>query len=427
MIMLGRRKAPLILEESLVSDFVSRKARYVPRPMSVSERISIVKKAYQFIVDHLSSKSTLIDVRNRINLAWKYHSMLNMLASKVTEVANSVGWSWPELYLPLIFFTWLDVRALIEKVRKGEAVFVSRNDLRDFLRAYRERKAILMYNDPYRRAFLNVAREMTFDSGLVKPSGAFVLFTTLRLATFLYRHGALKGERVSSSARNLFSVVIDGPQGIGKTSLAFYSVYGALRLLGMPHDMALSTVRACTFTKIEDAILFVDKILASRDLWAPALILDDAGVHVTKYWIFKKGKKEESRVNVKDALIEFFSILQLIRRGTAALIATTPNIEAIAKGLREQSEYVMQGIDITSFLEGDVVQWSIFRFEPRTKKIGPRSEAYISSWRVRVKRGTELTLTPAIHAPPEYLVKFEEEKASVARTKIHEIYESLMR
>jgi len=132
--------------------------------------------------------------------------------------------------------------------------------------------------------------------------------------------------------------VIAGRSGIGKTTYAMLAVYGAFRILGCEPDEAWSLTASLTFMNPVDFAEFMVEVV-KEDVFVPALIIDEAGLALSKYWVFQKGK-------FRQAFTHLLEVFDLIKDWIGMLILTTPNVENVAKRLRDICDYKIYGDEI---------------------------------------------------------------------------------
>jgi len=152
-----------------------------------------------------------------------------------------------------------------------------------------------------------------------------------------YRYGILKNART----------VIEGRSGIGKTTYAMLSLYGAFRILGLDRDSSWSLAISLTFMDSVDFAEFMYKAI-KNEVYIPAIILDEAGLALSKYWIW--GSRE-----LKRAMASLLEVFDQIKDWTGVLILTTPTLENVAKRLRDICDYRIQGDEFPTCDE-DVVE-----------------------------------------------------------------------
>ncbi|MEM1810358.1 MAG: hypothetical protein QW324_05810 [Thermofilaceae archaeon] len=134
--------------------------------------------------------------------------------------------------------------------------------------------------------------------------------------------------------RNLI-VTIQGRRGTGKTTYAVWCTVAALREIGFSEREALDYVRRYIVWSPEDLIAKLTA-MAREGAWLPAIILDDAGTWLTKYWWF--GSRRERR-----GMVALSKLLDTMKDMCGVVIATTPSFKKLVSFLRDFSDYVITG------------------------------------------------------------------------------------
>ncbi len=154
----------------------------------------------------------------------------------------------------------------------------------------------------------------------------------LHLARIIAQIGTLKMKYgIMKNAR----IVIAGRSGIGKTTYAILSLYGASRLLGLDRADAWRLTIALTFMDIVEFAKFM-KFIVDEDIYLPAVIIDEAGLALSKYWILMNRR-------VRKAFPLILEIFDLIKDWIGTLILTSPTEENIAKRFRDIRDYLIIG------------------------------------------------------------------------------------
>jgi KaiC/GvpD/RAD55 family RecA-like ATPase len=149
------------------------------------------------------------------------------------------------------------------------------------------------------------------------PWGRTVLASMVKLLTAMKAGGML---------RNL-TLVLEGAKGSGKTTYAFNSCWQALADMGVGFREAYEQARRLTFWDLENWALAV-KELTEQGRWVPFMILDDVGVHASRYWHL---------TSRRSAFIRIAEQLDTLKDVTGALVITTPDIRNIASFLRSST------------------------------------------------------------------------------------------
>jgi len=199
----------------------------------------------------------------------------------------------------------------------------------------------------------------------ISRSNPHVLIEYLRekwgfITTYLYEDLPIDYEKISKKLvlaniiaeryvlrkyKNLWkhlTIAIVGLSGGHKTTYAVLSYYGALKLLGYSDEDAYSIISKYTFF---DATSFVKttKYIVDNKLWVPALIVDDVGVQINKYWIFLG----------ETYWVYLFSVLDQLKDWTGCLILTAKNKNSIPSKMREIIDLIIDAKEID--IEGVVM------------------------------------------------------------------------
>lgn len=141
--------------------------------------------------------------------------------------------------------------------------------------------------------------------------------------------------------RNLYkhlTVAIVGMGGAGKTTYSFLSLYGAYRMLGHPPEESLYRSSLYIFFESEPFVKFVKEILNERK-WVEAIIVDDIGSQISKYWIFI-GEKYWAYL---------FSILDHLKDWSGVLIMTARHLKSIPARLRELCDIIVIAEEVSYY------------------------------------------------------------------------------
>lgn len=138
--------------------------------------------------------------------------------------------------------------------------------------------------------------------------------------TLLARKGLLKH----------VTVAIIGLGGSGKTTYSVTSLIGSLRLLGLDQGAAGSLV----FFEPTDFIGFVKENLESKK-WVPAVVLDDVGAQISKYWVWL-GQRWWAYL---------FSVLDHVKDWCGVLVMTASSFNVIPSGLRDKIDLVVEATE----------------------------------------------------------------------------------
>lgn len=128
------------------------------------------------------------------------------------------------------------------------------------------------------------------------------------------------------------TVAIIGLGGSGKTTYAVTSIIGSLRLLGI--DQA--AVSDLVFFEPTDFVSFVKDNLEKKR-WVPAVLLDDVGAQISKYWIWL-GQKW---------WVHLFSVLDHVKDWCGVLVITASSFKVIPSGLRDKLDLVVETSEVS--------------------------------------------------------------------------------
>jgi len=224
-------------------------------------------------------------------------------------------------------------------------------------------------------------------------------FSKLLLAAIIAERYLLK------KYKNLFkhvTISIIGLGGSGKTTYSIVSAYGALRLLGLPDDVAINTVSALTFFSPKEFVDFVHVLIEERK-WVPFIILDDIGSQISKYWIFL-GQHFWSHL---------FSILDQVKDWTGVIVMTARSFNSIPARLRELTDLVVEAKEVD--LSGAVLD--IFMYYSY--------DDYVSLRRRRVGLKYIDILLPTVKMPDELWSKMIETRRATGLERIKIVKEAL--
>lgn len=126
------------------------------------------------------------------------------------------------------------------------------------------------------------------------------------------------------------SIAIVGLGGSGKTTYAVSSIVGASRILN------ISNIDKFIFFEPIDFIDFVKERLETKT-WVPAVILDDVGAQISKYWVWL-GQKWWAHL---------FSLLDHVKDWCGVLIITSGSFSIIPSGLRDKIDLVIEANEVT--------------------------------------------------------------------------------
>ncbi|RLG84220.1 MAG: hypothetical protein DRO39_07730 [Thermoprotei archaeon] len=148
-------------------------------------------------------------------------------------------------------------------------------------------------------------------------------------------------------------IVIDGKRGVGKTTYAVNALYTVCmeisRLSGAEVDCRREVLRN-TFWYLDEALARLGE-LSEVGGWVPFVVLDDVGVHGSKYWFLSRRKRIR--------MISFFELVDMLKDVVGLVIMTTPYVEKMARTLREIADYHAR---IEQIVEGgrvvNRVKWS---------------------------------------------------------------------
>jgi hypothetical protein len=129
-------------------------------------------------------------------------------------------------------------------------------------------------------------------------------------------------------------VALSGPIGSGKTTLAYYSGYAALRILGLPEGDA----REIAGRLITNDYKYAAQILHQVSLggYIPFLVIDDIAALISKYWIWAPKETRKIALNI-------IKVLKISREGVGLVVLLTDTMESLPKGLKESVDYEFRG------------------------------------------------------------------------------------
>jgi len=143
------------------------------------------------------------------------------------------------------------------------------------------------------------------------------------------------------------TISIVGMAGSGKTTYAIMSLIGALIMVGISPDEAVKIADSLTFFDARDFTTTIKEVIEEKR-WIPAVIFDDVGAQISKYWI-TLGEKYWTY---------FFSLLDQVKEFIGTLILTARSFSSIPARMRELSDLV---VDAEEILVGDRVV-DLFRY-----------------------------------------------------------------
>ena len=120
-------------------------------------------------------------------------------------------------------------------------------------------------------------------------------------------------------------ILITGPGGSAKTTYAYWAIVAALSRLGLRERYPWPS------WFILDAETLRGK-LKERSYY-PALLLDDVGSFIPKYWVWLRGERK---------WVYLFSIIDQAKDFTGAIVMTARSTRSVAARLREIAEYVVE-------------------------------------------------------------------------------------
>ena len=182
---------------------------------------------------------------------------------------------------------------------------------------------------------------------------------------------------------------IYGKLGSGKTTLAYYTMYTALRFLTVPHELALEATDALMSSNPGVIIALIKEVGEDPDLRIPGLIADDFASSFSKYWGF------ESDPGRKEMTISLIKALKISREKLGVILFPADTDESLPKGIRES-------IDIPIYLSRmshkDPLNITLIQYTSSKKPLSKRSfTAEISmGWRNQVTQLSGLVIPPAL-------------------------------
>ncbi|MEM3426134.1 MAG: hypothetical protein QXI42_10095 [Thermoproteota archaeon] len=172
----------------------------------------------------------------------------------------------------------------------------------------------------------------------VLDSIAKTVTTKGMIATFMEPPGSLL-DRIKTCMVNddFFALAIWGERGSGKSTCALWLLWRAYHYLyneylptvfgkpRIPEDRIWDIVlHHCVF-KPSEFLAVLDEYKGGENHWerCPAIYIDDAGLHLSKYYWHEDDKKE------------FVSLLQVIRFKTKFMMISAPTINDVLAGMRQ--------------------------------------------------------------------------------------------
>ena len=120
-------------------------------------------------------------------------------------------------------------------------------------------------------------------------------------------------------------ILIVGPGGSSKTTYAYWAITAALARLGL--------IERYPWPEwfILDAETLREKLREKN--YYPALLLDDVGSFIPKYWVWLKGERK---------WVYLFSIIDQAKDFTGAIVMTARSTKSVAARFRDIAEYVVE-------------------------------------------------------------------------------------
>ena len=128
----------------------------------------------------------------------------------------------------------------------------------------------------------------------------------------------------------LFSAIVVGERGIGKSSYSIQTLYQVFRILGYDQETSWNMALDRMLFKIKDVINFLEESSQKKD--KDIFIWDDAGV-------FAGGVRWLTHYK-EMALIE--SVCDTLRSCLYGLLLTVPDIRTLSRRLRSYDDYVVK-------------------------------------------------------------------------------------
>lgn len=192
-------------------------------------------------------------------------------------------------------------------------------------------------------------RSFSVDSpGVMKTLLAFMIAERYILA----RRGLLKH----------MTVAIVGLAGSGKTTYSVSSIVGALRLVGI-RDW-IKYLPNLVFFDPTEFVEFVKGSLNERR-WVPAVVVDDVGAQISKYWIWL-GQRWWAHL---------FSVLDHLKDWCGVLIMTASSYKVIPSGLRDKIDLVVEATEAT--YKGNVINIFTWFRRDKYRDAGSRKPIYM--------------------------------------------------
>ncbi|RLE53985.1 MAG: hypothetical protein DRJ40_11810 [Thermoprotei archaeon] len=212
-------------------------------------------------------------------------------------------------------------------------------------------------------------------------------------------------------------VTITGARGLGKTTYAIWSMFIATKLLAgpeTPNELIWDFVINNIFWDLREFMLFVER-LYEENIFTPCVLIDDAGIHLTKYWIFRQ-----------KMLSKFLQLFDLYKDVFGVMILTTPYELNIAKRVRDLVDVWIYGEEYTLgtvYPETAVAVWY------HTRQTVHLSQPHRNPGfrEVKLTRALiDIDVTPAsLKIPDSIWVKMQELRRSVAMSSIRETIEEM--
>lgn len=131
------------------------------------------------------------------------------------------------------------------------------------------------------------------------------------------------------------TVSIVGISGSGKTTYSVASIAGAMLATGYSREEALETASQLTFFEPGRFVEYVKHLLDER-IWVPAILLDDVGAQISKYWLWL-GERWWAHL---------FSVLDHLKDWCGAFIMTASSFSTIPARLRDKIDLVVEASEV---------------------------------------------------------------------------------
>lgn len=214
----------------------------------------------------------------------------------------------------------IDLDTVLEKIREIKV----RN--KEVVTAYKSGNLHAMIN--YARRVWNYIVTYRYED---YPLNYSISTKKLVLASLIAERYALRIKRLWKH----LTIAIIGLGGAGKTTYSILSMYGAYKLLGHDDELAYNTVSAYSFFE-PLGFVKVAKYLVEKRKWSPAILVDDVGSQISKYWIFM-GQMFWAYL---------FSVMDQLKDWTGVLILTARRFTSIPSRLREITDIIVEAREI---------------------------------------------------------------------------------